>query len=137
MKCRLCGHEGLLEDFEKDGKRRRSRCRKCSNERARDYYARHTDERRAKAKEYEKTYARPRRKNIPYAEKKRLFPEKTRAQVLVGIAVESGKLVRPAECSECGGSAGRIHGHHEDYSRPLDVEWLCHDCHMKRHRKYP
>jgi ribosomal protein S27AE len=33
-------------------------------------------------------------------------------------------------------SASVIHGHHHDYSRPLDVEWLCGSCHAIRHRKY-
>ena len=48
-------------------------------------------------------------------------------------AVYSGKIVRPTECSSCGGS-GRIEGHHKDYSRPYDVIWLCQKCHQNLHK---
>jgi hypothetical protein len=27
----------------------------------------------------------------------------------------------------------KVHAHHEDYSRPLDVTWLCQKCHVQRH----
>lgn len=27
-----------------------------------------------------------------------------------------------------------LNAHHADYSRPLDVEWLCIGCHSRRHR---
>lgn len=49
-------------------------------------------------------------------------------------ALNSGKLVRPANCSICG-STRQIQGHHLDYQRPLDVLWLCVDCHKAVHRK--
>lgn len=47
-------------------------------------------------------------------------------------AVMSGEIT-PEACSVCG-STDRIHGHHEDYSRPLDVIWLCPIHHSWRHR---
>ena len=47
-------------------------------------------------------------------------------------AVASGRLVRPTNCSRCC-ATGRIQGHHDDYTRALDVMWLCPACHAARH----
>lgn len=54
----------------------------------------------------------------------------------VRTAIRRGELVRPSNCVRCGkedrpGSDGRstIQAHHADYSRPLDVEWICSACH--------
>lgn len=60
------------------------------------------------------------------------FPEKHRAQLEVRQAIESGVLVRPAECSSCLSSC-RPHAHHDDYSQPLIVRWLCGRCHRSHH----
>lgn len=57
--------------------------------------------------------------------------EKRAAHILVGNAVRSGKL-RRQPCAAC--NAINTQAHHEDYSRPLDVIWLCAECHMRRHR---
>lgn len=48
-------------------------------------------------------------------------------------AVQLGKLRRPDACEVCG-SRGHIQGHHDDYSRPLDVIWCCQDCHIELDR---
>jgi hypothetical protein len=37
---------------------------------------------------------------------------------------------KPSSCQSCG-LMTRVEGHHEDYSRPLDVMWLCKPCHAK------
>jgi hypothetical protein len=39
----------------------------------------------------------------------------------------------PEPCSECG-STERVHRHHPDYRRPLDIVWLCSACHGAEHR---
>ena len=59
---------------------------------------------------------------------------KNRAHHEVGKAIQDGLLVRPDHCSECH-RKGIINGHHNDYSKPLEVEWLCCSCHRKRHPK--
>lgn len=58
---------------------------------------------------------------------------KLRAQAAVRWAVKSGSLVRPSKCERCG-AEGEVHGHHEDYSKSLDVVWLCRVCHGAVHR---
>ncbi len=62
-------------------------------------------------------------------------PQKTSAHNAVNNALRDGKIVRPDSCSDCGLATRDLEAHHEDYSRPLDVKWLCTRCHGKRHRK--
>jgi hypothetical protein len=56
----------------------------------------------------------------------------SRAHAVVVRALLTGELVRPVLCEACGllpRGRGKIHAHHADYSRPLEVEWLCPACH--------
>ena len=48
-------------------------------------------------------------------------------------ALESGK-VKKLPCQQCG-STKRPEAHHPDYSKPLEVTWLCRDCHIQIHRR--
>jgi len=52
-------------------------------------------------------------------------------------AIKRGILIRPSECSQCGGSESRIEASHDDYSRPLDVTFLCVRCHRAKDAKSP
>ena len=69
--------------------------------------------------------------------------EKHLAQRKLLYAVRVGKLTRPSVCSKCGivpvprrdGISG-VQAHHYDYSKPLDVQWLCSLCHNTERRKY-
>lgn len=60
-------------------------------------------------------------------------PEKARAHHAVANAIITGRLMRPCACSCCEGP-GRIEAHHDDYSKPLDVTWLCKKCHSQLRR---
>jgi hypothetical protein len=53
-------------------------------------------------------------------------------------ALKLGILTKPDACEKCGAKPERrlLHGHHADYSKPLEVEWLCTFCHGEEHRKY-
>lgn len=59
-------------------------------------------------------------------------PVKYKAQTKLGNAVTSGKIKKPKQCERCG-RRGKLHGHHEDYSKPFDVIWLCPICHKTKH----
>lgn len=55
------------------------------------------------------------------------------AHKVVENAVASGRLARQP-CELCG-ATNLVHAHHDDYSRPLDVLWLCPTHHKERHRE--
>jgi NADH:ubiquinone oxidoreductase subunit len=57
---------------------------------------------------------------------------KRNAHLKVKMAIIKGILSRPEACSSCG-QEGIIEAHHEDYSKPLEVKWLCKKCHTKEH----
>lgn len=60
-------------------------------------------------------------------------PDKCRAHYLLRDAVKRGEVAIPKLCSRCGRNPTRLHAHHADYSKPLDVEWLCPTCHYNLH----
>jgi hypothetical protein len=58
-------------------------------------------------------------------------PEKIKAHSDVQDAIIAGTLkIEP--CIHCGKKA---HAHHDDYSKPLDVMWLCPQHHADRHKE--
>lgn len=59
-------------------------------------------------------------------------PAQHAAQQRVHTAVRNGTLERPNSCSACG-CACKPHAHHTDYSKPLEVTWLCASCHKLTH----
>lgn len=54
-------------------------------------------------------------------------PLKLKAHAAVRRAIRMGVLQR-GPCSRCG-STINVESHHADYSKPLEVIWLCHSCH--------
>lgn len=61
------------------------------------------------------------------------YPEKVKAHQIYKAAIRANRLVRQP-CEVCG-STTKIHGHHDDYSKPLDVRWLCQSHHIEWHFK--
>jgi hypothetical protein len=61
-------------------------------------------------------------------------PERQALWRAVRDAVRDGLLTKPDACEACG-APGYIEGHHDDYSKPLEVRWLCSPCHKEQHGK--
>ena len=61
-------------------------------------------------------------------------PNKYKAHCVLNNAVRGGKLQRGISCEICG-SGTTLHAHHDDYSKTLEVRWLCATCHRQWHAK--
>lgn len=59
-------------------------------------------------------------------------PVKKAARKAIENAIRSGDLVRQP-CERCGKPDAQAH--HEDYTKPLDVLWLCPKHHKARHKE--
>jgi post-segregation antitoxin (ccd killing protein) len=57
------------------------------------------------------------------------------AQKMLALAINHGDLIPAANCQKCGAAPKnrQLDGHHPDYSKPLEVVWLCRSCHKKEH----
>ncbi len=122
--CVHCGQVKDLGDFYKNKKAKdglASWCRVCTDTFAAAYRKSHPE----RVKETQ------RQRHIRWRAEN---PEKRRANKAVRRAIKSGKLVRPDKCEDCGGLPP-IEAHHDDYSKVLDVDWLCRRCHVGRHKK--
>lgn len=133
--CKSCNTEKLETEF---GKRSASpdglahKCKRCQSEYDK---ARSNNPKRIKARaDYSKTEAG----KAAGAKAKRKWIErnsiKRGASTIAGNAVRDGKIEKSEYCMACGITDVRIHGHHDDYARPLEVRWLCSKCHEDWHR---
>lgn len=102
----------------------------------------HAELRRALEKRMAKEGRRKKRNRVHYLRRIALYPEKERARLAVLNAINKGVLVRPDRCERCknipdpmSNGTTSIQGHHPDYSKPLEVVWLCHTCHVEEHRR--
>lgn len=91
----------------------------------------------ATRRRYNKTNRMWRRQNTEKVlAKNRRYEKKNNLQRFAHLSVRAailcGILVRPKKCSDCGKRC-HPHAHHPDYSKPLDVLWLCHACHVEAH----
>lgn len=62
-------------------------------------------------------------------------PDAHLAHSAVGYALRTKKLEKEP-CAICS-STEHIHAHHKDYSKPLEVVWLCARCHHRLHAIFP
>ena len=50
-------------------------------------------------------------------------------------ALRIGAIEKKKKCEICGVDNVVLDGHHDDYSKPFLVRWLCKSCHAKQHTK--
>ena len=60
--------------------------------------------------------------------------EKVKARQNLIQAIKKGKVIKPLKCSVCH-QKKRLDGHHEDYKKPLQVIWMCRQCHRAYHKR--
>lgn len=124
--CSSCGCEIIITEV----MCRRSKyvCRPCESARAVEYARKNREKKRAWNNAYHAKISGER------AEATRRYrarnPEKRAAHQAVQTATRNGSLAR-LPCEVCG--EVKSHAHHDDYSKPLEVKWLCHTHHMERH----
>lgn len=63
---------------------------------------------------------------------RKTYPLKRIATNAVSNAIRCGELIRPEKCSVCNINA-KTEAHHDDYSKPLNIRWLCKRCHVAWH----
>lgn len=127
--CFKCGMLKELKDFYKhprmpDG--HVNKCKECNKNDVRsnrlvkiNYY-----------REYDKN--RGSRQGSSYCkEYRKKYPNKYKAHTMIKNAIRSKKLV-PESCCMCGAQEN-THAHHDDYSKPLNIRWLCPSCHRYWH----
>lgn len=74
-------------------------------------------------------YQRQWRQTHPLTEVQRI---KDRARSYAGVYERKGALI-PTPCERC--NAEKVEKHHPDYSKPLEIVWLCRPCHLALHRE--
>ena len=137
--CKKCGATKLLAEFAKSklcDLGYRHTCKACVAEVNRAYDK--TPDGRRRAREKRKRYLdnggrgvynagtvrRRKRRGYP------VDPVKRHARSVAHRAIWRGTLQRQS-CETCG--AEKAQAHHDDYTRPLDVRWLCGPCHRRVH----
>ena len=60
----------------------------------------------------------------------RKYPQKHSCRVMLRYWIKKGIVIKPKICQSCG-LEKPLDGHHEDYTKPKEVIWLCKLCHRQ------
>jgi len=134
--CFKCGKVLLLSEFYKHPEMRDGHLGKCKTCTKADVHANYRKNREHYAEYERRRFKSSARKLLikEYAHRRRMrYPEKEKAHSAVNRAIRSGKLIR--SCCEICGRKGEAH--HEDYTKPFDIRWLCFYHHRKLHGQDP
>lgn len=141
-RCKKCGCTKPLDQFTVDSRKKFGRlhtCRECHQAYVREWSRKPVIKQRKRAytvanRERQRVACARYRKKHPDRIKKTMEgwkqrnPERNRARWAVNNAVRDKRL-KKGPCEKCGTTV-KVDGHHDDYSKPLVVRWLCHTCHL-------
>lgn len=130
--CTVCLESKDLSKFAKRSNGYlRGRCTPCLNAYHREYAKSHKKAVRAAKAKWAKKNAKAisERKTERYRSDPE-YRKKVSARWKLALAIKRGLVVRQP-CGKCG--SGNSHGHHHDYDKALEVEWLCLKCHLLEH----
>lgn len=134
-RCRKCGktlpldtdhfyrHSGCADGYFNS-------CIPCTRKASTAHYRKHRPQYRAYFKHRDGTEARKACKSAYDKRSRARYPERVAARHAVEKALQSGALSKQP-CAVCGGTP--VEAHHEDYSKPLQVRWLCFKHHRAEH----
>lgn len=146
MHCRTCNQDKVPSDFYPSVS---YKCKACILDYGRKWessnkdkvkaknkrtWAKHREKRILNLRKYRAIHGTTRSKNYKESVKqwRKNHPKEFAAHTAVYRAVKNGTLKRPESCSRCGKPCDPV-GHHHDYSKPLDVVWVCVSCHRQIH----
>ena len=120
-----------------------SYCRFCTSKKTRKWASKHKDQLAIARRNLRSTERFRANRRLFYSldpekykrhalEFARRHPEKVKAKTAVRDAIKRGELTR-LPCEVCGNPVSEAH--HDDYSKPIDVRWLCVKHHNDHH--YP
>lgn len=128
-KCETCGRDKDPAQFYRDIRtqdRLEPECMDCSDEKGRANMALYQKYERKRGRAKSSVLDKPPEfwaRHTEYTRKWRSKnPEKYAAHTALNNAVRDGKVIK-GECAVCG--SAQVEAHHDDYSKPLEVRWLC------------
>jgi hypothetical protein len=127
-KCFKCGEVKILSEFYKHNQMKDGHVNKCKVCNKVDV-ATHRLDNIGKIREYDRK--RGNRKSSDDLKKYReKYPNKYKATCMVNNQKRAGNLFE-SPCEVCGSLM--VVAHHDDYSKPLNVRWLCYAHHSQWH----
>lgn len=133
-RCGKCGRELPISEFNKNRNSRDGhsfRCRSCASEYNKARYA--ANKERFKSDIYAYRAEHPEQVLRTREKTCEKNPTQRNAYRVLQQAMECGLVENPGYCYGCGCTEEehRIEAHHHDYSKPLDIIWLCTPCHRR------
>jgi len=131
--CTVCGETKPVGEFAwKTSKHKelRAACKKCKRLYNREWKWANREASNAYHRAYRREHNQLMSGSVRQYRQK--YPDRVKANNAINHAIERGDIIRPTTCERCGKTC-KPDGHHPDYNKPLEVQWLCCECHKVEH----